>query len=122
MEQALMYLLKMLICSGVLYSYYRIALYNERFHQWNRFYLLGAMVLSVAVPFIHITVLPDAEESDLKTLIASLPWNAGAGVTKQAGLTWQGVVSTSGAFVSLIFFLKVLVNITKIVIAYHSNP
>lgn len=117
-----MYLLKMLICSGVLYSYYRIALYNERFHQWNRFYLLGAMVLSVAVPFIHITVLPDAEESDLKTLIASLPWNAGAGVTKQAGLTWQGVVSTSGAFVSLIFFLKVIVNITKIVIAYHSNP
>ena len=55
METLLMYLLKMIICSAILYAYYRVALYNERFHRWNRFYLLAAMVLSVVVGFDNYT-------------------------------------------------------------------
>lgn len=122
MEPVLVYLLKMLICSAVLYGYYRIALYNERFHQWNRFYLLGAMVLSVLVPFIHIPVMPDTDKSNMAALIASMPWNAGESVTKQQSIRWQDIVLRSAVFVSAIFFVKVLVNITKIVVAYYSNP
>lgn len=112
----------MLICSALLYSYYRAVLYNERFHQWNRFYLLAAMVLSVLVPFIRIPIMPNAEESDLATLISSMPWNAGASVTKQQSISWRHVVLASAAFVSVIFFLRMLISITKIVMAFHSNP
>lgn len=122
MELVLMYLLKMLICSTVLYGYYRVALYNERFHQWNRFYLLAAMVLSVLVPFIHIPVVQNTEENNLATLLASMPWNAGESVTKQQNTGWQDIALTSVAFVSVIFFVKVILNVAKIVIAYHSNP
>jgi hypothetical protein len=121
MEPLLMYLLKMLICSAVLYGYYRVALYNERFHQWNRFYLLAAMVLSVAVPFLHIPVMPGAEESNLANLISAMPWNAEEGVTKQQSVSWQHLILAFAAFTSVVFFLKVLVNITKILMAYKSN-
>lgn len=121
MEEVLTYLLKMFICSAILYGYYRAALYNERFHQWNRFYLLLAMALSVIVPFIRIPVMTNAEESNLATLIAYMPWNAGASVTKQQSVSWQHIILASSAFVSVIFFLRVLMSITKIVMAYHSH-
>ena len=52
------YLLKVTVCSGILFLYYHFALRNKVFHQWNRFYLLAIVVLSLLVPvlqfhFIH---------------------------------------------------------------------
>ena len=51
------YLLKVIICSGVLFFYYHIALRNKLFHQWNRFYLLIAVVISLVAPVIQISIL-----------------------------------------------------------------
>ncbi|MGZ3838206.1 MAG: N-acetylmuramoyl-L-alanine amidase [Flavisolibacter sp.] len=48
------YLLKVMVCSGILFLYYYAALRNKLFHQWNRFYLLGAVVLSLALPLLQI--------------------------------------------------------------------
>src|SRR5450759_4607028 len=50
------YLLKIIICSGILYGYYLIALRDKVFHKWNRFYLLVAVVLSLLAPLIKINV------------------------------------------------------------------
>jgi N-acetylmuramoyl-L-alanine amidase len=47
-----LYLLKTLLCSAALTAYYYVALRNKAFHQWNRFYLLFAVVLSLAVPLL----------------------------------------------------------------------
>ena len=49
-------LLKVMICSGILYGYYYIALRNKVFHRWNRFYLLATVVLSLIIPFIKINI------------------------------------------------------------------
>lgn len=54
MTPFLAYLVKVIICSGILYAYYHAALRNNRFHQWNRFYLLGITILSLAVPLLRI--------------------------------------------------------------------
>jgi TonB-dependent SusC/RagA subfamily outer membrane receptor len=48
------YLLKVIICSGILFLYYHFALRNKIFHQWNRFYLLAAVALSLTLPLIQI--------------------------------------------------------------------
>jgi TonB family protein len=73
MHPILLYLLKMLLCSGILYGYYRAALYNERFHQWNRFYLLGAMLLSIVVPLIEIPLIAHEQTQGLMYVIETLP-------------------------------------------------
>jgi N-acetylmuramoyl-L-alanine amidase len=49
------YLLKVIICSGLLFFYYHIALRNKVFHQWNRFYLLAIVVLSLTIPWLQFT-------------------------------------------------------------------
>ncbi len=56
------YLLKVIICSGILYGYYLIALRNKIFHRWNRFYLLAAIALSLAAPLIKINIWQNAEK------------------------------------------------------------
>ncbi len=52
----LTYLLQTIACSGVLYGYYHFFLRNERFHQYNRFYLLFSVALSLLLPLIKIPV------------------------------------------------------------------
>ena len=56
------YLLKIIICSGILYGYYLIALRDKIFHKWNRFYLLAAVVLSLAAPLIKINIWQKSDE------------------------------------------------------------
>jgi TonB family protein len=56
------YLVKMLLCSGIFYSYYCVALRNNRFHQWNRYYILVTTVLSLFIPLLQIP-LPFSNEA-----------------------------------------------------------
>ena len=122
METVLMYLLKMLICSAILYSYYRVALYNERFHQWNRFYLLLSMILSVVVPFISIPVIVKPEDINLAAFVTALPWNANAHTGQNEEITGQRFILTVAAVVSAVLLVKFLYGILKIFKAYQSNP
>jgi N-acetylmuramoyl-L-alanine amidase len=52
----LLYLGKVMLCSGILLSYYWLFLRNRRFHHYNRFYLQATLLLSVILPFIRIPV------------------------------------------------------------------
>jgi len=48
------YLLKVIICSGILFGYYWLLLRNKVFHKYNRFYLMASVVLSLLLPLIKI--------------------------------------------------------------------
>jgi len=50
------FLVEMILVSGLLSGYYFLFLRNKQFHFFNRFYLLAVLLLSVAVPFLHIPV------------------------------------------------------------------
>ena len=54
MYPTLYYLLQVLVCSAVLMVYYLLVLRNKKFHQYNRFYLLGVALISWIVPLIKI--------------------------------------------------------------------
>ncbi|HEY9258965.1 M56 family metallopeptidase [Chitinophaga sp.] len=54
MTVLLTYLAKVIVCSAVLYAYYYIALRNNRFHQWNRYYLVLITIVSLLTPLLQI--------------------------------------------------------------------
>ena len=54
MHALLPYLIKMILASGVLYLYYILVLRNKKFHNYNRYYLLAAILLSLTLPLIKI--------------------------------------------------------------------
>lgn len=49
-------ILKIAAISGILFGWYLLFLRNRRMHQYNRFYLLVAMVASIVIPNIEVPV------------------------------------------------------------------
>ncbi len=58
------YLLKVTIISGLLFGYYQLALKDKVFHQWNRFYLLAAVVFSLAMPLISFPIQTSPQQEN----------------------------------------------------------
>ncbi|MBC9912161.1 M56 family metallopeptidase [Chitinophaga varians] len=64
---ALIYLEKVVLCSALLYGYYHLALRNNRFHQWNRYYLMLITLVSLVTPLLRIP-LPNNNEKTAAVL------------------------------------------------------
>src|SRR5450432_3396198 len=65
------YLLKVIMCSGILCGYYYAALRNKIFHRWNRFYLLASIALALVVPLMKINIFQKAD-ADKGTVVRML--------------------------------------------------
>ena len=51
----ILYIIKSTLCSGFFIGIYYFLLEREKMHQFNRFYLLGVLLLSLIIPNIEIT-------------------------------------------------------------------
>lgn len=51
------YLLKVILCSGILFGYYQLFLRNKVYHAYNRFYLLAIVVIALLAPVINFNYL-----------------------------------------------------------------
>lgn len=54
METLFLYFGKVILASGIMFLYYRIFLKDKTFHHYNRFYLLGTVLLSLLLPLIRV--------------------------------------------------------------------
>ncbi|TLU99511.1 M56 family metallopeptidase [Dyadobacter luticola] len=64
------YLIKSILCSGILIVVYHLFLEREKMLWFNRFYLLSALVFSLVVPLISFEIKP---ENVLKPVITAVP-------------------------------------------------
>jgi len=71
MKTLLYYPVQVIICSGILYSYYHFVLRNKKFHSYNRYYLLASVVVSILIPFFNIPVYFSAR-ADQSAIIHTL--------------------------------------------------
>jgi N-acetylmuramoyl-L-alanine amidase len=74
MQSTLFYLLQVVICSGVLFGYYLVALRNKRFHQYNRYYILAILLLSWFIPLIRIPVFSNGSKVSASTGVPQKVW------------------------------------------------
>ncbi len=118
------YLLKVTICSGILFGYYWLLLRNKIFHQYNRFYLLSIVLLSLSLPFIEIYIWHSADATAPQAIqllqvvgssneyldeiiVTSKPTN----ISTEQGLTILYLLITLvffGAFIQTIFRIRTL--------------
>ena len=63
----MIYLLKFTLCLGLLLAFYHLVLEKEKMHRFNRFYLLGSVLFSLAIPFSVIHTVPDLAENVIST-------------------------------------------------------
>jgi N-acetylmuramoyl-L-alanine amidase len=113
------YLLKVIICSGILYGYYWIALRNKVFHSWNRFYLLASMAVSISLPLIEPYVIkPITNDSKM---IHALQVVAGADeyvteIQETSSMSWDTamLMNTAYILITLIVMCWLFFGLTRI--------
>ncbi|HLO81853.1 MAG TPA: N-acetylmuramoyl-L-alanine amidase [Chitinophagaceae bacterium] len=120
------YIIKVIVCSGILYGYYHFALRNRVFHEWNRFYLLTAVPFSILLPILDINIMAPAD-SDSK-IITALQIVAGAdeyilAANNSSAINWSTELITMLAYmsISLVFagiFTAAIFRIMKMVRRY----
>jgi len=121
------YLLKVIICSGVLFLYYHLALRNKLFHHWNRFYLLISVVVSLVAPIIQISILNSSEETNKAIQILQV-FQSADGYLEEITIRQRSGISTDQWFmmiyliVSTILFVYLILSIKKLfsIIKSHS--
>lgn len=72
MKPVFSYLLQLITISGILYGYYHFFLRNKKFHDYNRFYLLASLILSVSIPFLNIPVYFETQQVNASSLLHTL--------------------------------------------------
>jgi len=122
------YLLKVIICSGVLFLYYHIALRNKLFHQWNRFYLLISILVSLVAPVIQISVMHFTSEDPNKALQILQVFQSADGYLEEVTIRGHREISTAQwllmAYIttSTFLFIYLLFSLRKIfsIVRSHS--
>lgn len=122
-----LYLIKLIICSAILFAYYQVCLRNKIYHSYNRFYLLAATVVSMLAPLLNFTVLLQGNNG-LRTNMP-LQWiqavNSGDEYLEEVILyshqrhisssEWMGIVYLLVAAILLVSFMQVLFKIYRMI-------
>ncbi|MBL0133896.1 MAG: M56 family metallopeptidase [Chitinophagaceae bacterium] len=126
-------LIKLLASSGILFAYYWLFLRNRKFHRYNRFYLLGAVLISMVLPFLKIDIFLSPTAPANKVILDTLEVitvNAGEEevVLADAGTSWLDWFNSTnimlsfyiiGAIVFLSLLIRSILYIRKI---QHNYP
>ncbi|MEO6732440.1 MAG: N-acetylmuramoyl-L-alanine amidase [Ferruginibacter sp.] len=124
-----LYLLKVTICSGILFGYYWFMLRNKIFNQYNRFYLLAVVVLSIALPLIEINIWHYADQPSqsiklLQVVNSSEYLDEIVVMAKQTDFTAEQVMFVFYSITSLVFlglFLQALIKIRRLFVRHRHS-
>ena len=113
------YLLKVIICSGILCGYYFVALRNKAFHRWNRFYLLATIVISLLVPVMKIDFFTNSgDNGTVVTMLQTISYGDEVVVeySKHNGfqLNSENAAEAFYLLISIIFLSIFLISLYKI--------
>jgi bla regulator protein blaR1 len=97
MKPILLYLSEVIVISGILYGYYHFFLRNKKFHDYNRYYLLLAIGISIIVPFLNIPVYFTQQQADPSTLLHTLT-AISAGSFEEHGTGENPVINATNPF------------------------
>jgi hypothetical protein len=135
MKTILVYLLQMIITSGILYGYYHFFLRNKIFHRYNRYYLLMVVVISIVIPFLNIPVYFTNEDTDNSFVMQTLSVIASpaqeettisvVAQSTQTGynwFSWQNIFYAVYFLIAIAFITRILLSVRKIKIISKNYP
>lgn len=115
MDPIVSYLLRSVISGGILTAYYWFVLRNRKFHHYNRFYLLSAIMIGLFVPFLNFRLfnVDQPHYEPVNGLLSII--SPDAPVDKPVfQFSWLWVLFTGSALVSAVLLLNLLLKIGRI--------
>ena len=121
----LLLLLKSSACLVAFMVFYKLFLEKESFHHFKRFYLLGALLVSIGIPFITFTQYIEVEPIQNFVLFQSIEFSNTETITPEI-TTWQDYIPTilwGIYFIGVILFsFRFVLNLRAIFHRIKTNP
>jgi TonB family protein len=122
-------------CAALLYLIYFLLLENENMHQFKRTYLLASLVFSISIPLVNVDIFIPFISESMKKIYAYLhtAQNADIELFTEGSVVSASEISTSSfinlqtvvillyALVTLLFLLRLIWNISKIILSAKNN-
>lgn len=124
----LYYLLKVVLCSAILYTYYWFVLRNKQFHQYNRYYLMGISIFSWIIPFFNIVIAPKPLTVQSKPLnFVQVIANTNSGfeqdiIEKTYSFNWNMLIIGISIAISVLFVVRFIQSLWKIKFLIENYP
>lgn len=113
METLLLYFGKVILTSGVMFLYYHLSLKDRTFHHYNRFFLLGTMVVSLLLPLLKLSYFTVEVNSDIYLLLKTLTYS-NEHKTLSHDFGYSTIITLIGGLVSVGLLLRFLLAIVRI--------
>ena len=113
MEALFLYFGKLVITSAVLFGYYHLALRNRTFHHYNRFYLLGTVVISMLLPMLKVSYFT-LEVNDSFYLLLNKIQNFNSTKTLNNDFSYFGAAAAIFGLIAFVFLVRFFIGIFKI--------
>ena len=110
MENLFTYVIRCVLVSGLLASYYTVVLRGRRMHGFNRFYLLSSVVVALVLPLVHIPWAPWAASHVTVERVFVTP----AAPVKIGGAFWGLLALGASVLVSIVLLLVSLAKIRSL--------
>lgn len=113
MEALFIYIGKVFLFSGVTFLYYQLSLKNKTFHHYNRFYLLGIMLVSILLPLVKVDWFT-IELNDSLFLVYNKFQNVKHINTVENDFSYYRLAVGVLQLVAFVFIIRILYGIVKV--------
>lgn len=119
----IIYILKFSACLAIFLAFYKLFLERENMHQFKRFYLLGSILTSIAIPFITFTTYVEPQPivdgfNKIDPLTSELVLATTENLTNYVPI----ILSSIYGIGLLLFGLKFAFNLSQIILKIKKNP
>ena len=118
------FLIKSTICLSIFFSFYYLVLEREKIHLFNRFYLVGSIVISLVIPFVTfeiIEIIPVTQNTELQIIDTIL--SSSNETIIQEKINYLPIILLSlYILTSSILIMRFVRNIWKLISKAISNP
>ena len=109
------YILKAILVSGILLGYYWIGLRNTRFHYYNRFYLVGTVLLSLSLPLLDLQwfTISTPDSAPVQQVVQYM-YQSESLIPEKQGLAWDQLLLLVLSLVSAGLLILFGVGVVKV--------
>lgn len=108
------FFIKFILCSGFLYSFYKLFLERESMYKINRFYLLFSLIFSLMAPLYKIDLPITATEANISPeLLAFLMQNPEL-LQQEKGVNFGDILNVIYILVGVIFLVRFIYNLYEL--------
>ncbi|MBD8083196.1 M56 family metallopeptidase [Chryseobacterium caseinilyticum] len=109
------FILKTVICSGILFGLYHWFLAKEKTFVFNRFYLIFSVIFSLTIPFLTIE-LPNLKEEKSNLVVGEeIPQQVFTQqITEESSFDFNQIILAVYCLIAVLFLAKFIISILKI--------